>query len=247
MPARVGLRLFFNHKEIEMSETNATIAAFAEKFELFKTENIGLIDDLETTIEEHLDDFEDVLDDYADELKSLLGSSAANEAGEEDAAQESAISEAEEWVADNVSNSNLEDRIAAVLWVAGCDEGQALLRNLLQTPETVTVRLTLDVTYELNGEDVSVMLGRLRRMAERAIGEGMLTGETETEVHSYSIATVIQPEPLSEDELADFMLQRIEDGRLDLEDIPVRLARYGLMEPTAFVAEMRERMELAED
>ena len=34
-------------------------------------------------------------------------------------------------------------------------------------------------------------------------------------------------------------------GDLALEDIPVRLARYGLMEPNAFVDEMRERMELA--
>jgi hypothetical protein len=47
---------------------------------------------------------------------------------------------------------------------------------------------------------------------------------------------------LSEDDLAKFMLQRIENGDLALEDIPVRLARYGLMEPSAFVAEMRERM-----
>jgi len=39
---------------------------------------------------------------------------------------------------------------------------------------------------------------------------------------------------LSEDEIADFML-----------NIPVRLARYGLSDPGAFVTEMRERMEMA--
>jgi hypothetical protein len=43
------------------------------------------------------------------------------------------------------------------------------------------------------------------------------------------------------------MLQRIENGELTLEDIPIRLARYGLMEPSAFVDEMRERMELAQE
>ena len=75
----------------------------------------------------------------------------------------------------------------------------------------------------------------------------MLPGETAAEVEEYSRAAVIQPEPLSEDELASYMLQRIEDGDLALEYIPVRLARYGLMEPNAFVDEMRERMELAED
>ena len=41
------------------------------------------------------------------------------------------------------------------------------------------------------------------------------------------------------------MLQRIENGDLALEDLPVRLAQYGLMEPNAFVDEMRERMVLA--
>ncbi|MUI72518.1 hypothetical protein GNQ44_33390 [Pseudomonas aeruginosa] len=45
-----------------------------------------------------------------------------------------------------------------------------------------------------------------------------------------------------ETEIASFMRQRIEDGNLGAEDIPVRLARYGLMVPEAFVSEMRERM-----
>ncbi|EZO23261.1 hypothetical protein [Pseudomonas aeruginosa] len=50
-----------------------------------------------------------------------------------------------------------------------------------------------------------------------------------------------------EAEIADFLRQRIEDGNLDAEDIPVRLARYGLMAPEAFVNEMRERMGIADD
>ncbi|MBO9356021.1 hypothetical protein GG851_18695 [Bordetella petrii] len=45
-----------------------------------------------------------------------------------------------------------------------------------------------------------------------------------------------------EAEIADCLRQRIEDGNLNAEDIPLRLARYGLMAPEAFVAEMRERM-----
>ncbi len=116
-----------------------------------------------------------------------------------------------------------------------------------EPPRTVKVRLTLDVTYTLNGETAADMARRLRRMCERAVGEGMLTGETDAEVEDYSLDAAIQPEPLSEDALANFMLQRIENGDLALEDIPVRLARYGLMEPGAFVDEMRERMELAEE
>ncbi|MDI9689724.1 hypothetical protein [Burkholderia cenocepacia] len=50
-------------------------------------------------------------------------------------------------------------------------------------------------------------------------------------------------DPLSEDEVAAFMRRRLENGDLAAEDIPVRLARYGLMQPQAFIEEMRERME----
>jgi hypothetical protein len=50
-------------------------------------------------------------------------------------------------------------------------------------------------------------------------------------------------ELLSEDELAAFMRRRLENGELAAEDIPLRLARYGLMQPQTFVEEMRERME----
>lgn len=59
--------------------------------------------------------------------------------------------------------------------------------------ETLQVRMTLDVTYSLNGENATEMVGRLRKMCERAIGEGMLTGETDAEVDVHSLDVVIQP------------------------------------------------------
>ncbi len=46
----------------------------------------------------------------------------------------------------------------------------------------VTLRLTLDITYDLKGENAGEMAKNLRRMCERAIGEGMLTGESDAEV-----------------------------------------------------------------
>ncbi len=107
------------------------------------------------------------------------------------------------------------------------------------------MRLTLNITYDLNGENAVEMVSHLRKMCERAIGEGMLTGETDAEVEEYSMDAVIHPEPLSEEELADFMRRRIENSQIDPEDIPIRLARYGLMERDAFIDEMRERMESA--
>jgi len=119
------------------------------------------------------------------------------------------------------------------------------------TPETVNARLTLDVTYLLNGEAAPELLARLERMCELAIGEGLLTGETAAEVHTWSIDVSEVPSAADretlEAEIAAFMQQRIEDGNLGAEDIPVRLARYGLMAPEAFADEMRERMGMDDD
>lgn len=50
------------------------------------------------------------------------------------------------------------------------------------------------------------------------------------------------PLPISEDRIIDFMVSRIAKGDMAFEDIPARLARYGLMHPDDFVAEMSERM-----
>lgn len=112
--------------------------------------------------------------------------------------------------------------------------------------DKVRVRLTLDVAYDLNGVDAGAMRDRLYRMCVCAIGDGMLTGETDATVDAYSIDAALVEKPLTEEEVAKFMQQRIENGQLHPEDIAVRLARYGLTEVPAFVAEMRERMETAE-
>ena len=101
------------------------------------------------------------------------------------------------------------------------------------TPETVNARLTLDVTYLLNGEAAPEMLARLQRMWERAIGERLLIDETAAKVDAWSIEVTELPSATNSDaleaEIAAFMQQRIEDGNLGAEDIPLRLARYGLM------------------
>jgi len=60
-----------------------------------------------------------------------------------------------------------------------------------ETSHAVTARLTLDVTYLLNGEAAPEMLARLRAMCERAIGEGLLTGDTNAEVDTYAVSVVM--------------------------------------------------------
>lgn len=117
--------------------------------------------------------------------------------------------------------------------------------DVIEISESLIVRLTLDVRYSLNGDSSSYVVDRLLQMIQRAIGEGLLNSESQAEVQVYWMNAVTQPESLSEDELVSFMMQRIENGSLPLEDIPLRLARYGLMEPNAFNAEMRERIDLA--
>ena len=107
------------------------------------------------------------------------------------------------------------------------------------TPENVKARLTLDVTCLLNGEAASEILARLQRMWVRAIGERLLIDETAAKVDVWSIEVTELPSAPNSDalesEIAAFMQQRIEDGNLGAEDIPLRLARYGLMAPEDFI------------
>lgn len=113
--------------------------------------------------------------------------------------------------------------------------------------KNVSLRLFLDVAYDLNGTTPADMAAALEKMCHSAVGNGLLTGSTPAEVSQWSVKVVTVPEPLAEEALAAYMKQRIEDGDLSLEDVPVRLARYGLMDPHEFTDEMRERMNAASD
>ena len=115
-------------------------------------------------------------------------------------------------------------------------------QSIPQSTDTARVRLILDVTYALNGELAQSMAQLLRRMVERAIGEGMLTGFTDAEVDEYSMDTAIRPDPLDEDQAADCVLDAIQSGDLMLGEIPKQMVRYGLMEPDRFTQEMQQRM-----
>lgn len=51
------------------------------------------------------------------------------------------------------------------------------------------VRLTLDVTFDLNETDPDKLHHNLRRVAERAVEEGLLSQDTEAEVNNYTVDT----------------------------------------------------------
>lgn len=103
--------------------------------------------------------------------------------------------------------------------------------------------LTLDVTYALNGQNLDDLKEFLDNGIRRAIGDGLLADYAEAEVEVYAADVRVVPESLTEATIARLMARRIETGELAVKDIPTRLARYGLMNPNAFIEEMRERMQ----
>lgn len=55
--------------------------------------------------------------------------------------------------------------------------------------ERITLRLTLEVTYDTNGTSVQVLKDNLFNIVDRAFGEGQITGAWEAEVVTHE-ATV---------------------------------------------------------
>lgn len=115
------------------------------------------------------------------------------------------------------------------------------------TQETVTLRLTLDVTYTMNGVTEEYLLDNLHDLAMTGIGNGGLTASSEAEVDVYSILTSKQPAPMPEEDAIAIIGERVARGLVSEEDIPVLMARYGLMEPGHFIEELMERKALEDE
>lgn len=133
------------------------------------------------------------------------------------------------------------------------DTAQEALENLLLTrgeSDACTLQLNLVVDYDLHGESAQTMRQRLERAIEHALGNGLLTGETGAEVsrHSFDVkVTSWSGKPdLDESYIVDFLYDRIENGQMNLEDLPVRMARYGLMSSGEFLEEMHDQMQAVE-
>lgn len=234
-----------------------SIKSFATDFETFVGENKAKLNELGMDItdflaahtdpktlagDEHAEELSDFFDECFARLTSIVAANAANEAGDTDEAQEEAIKAAEAWVTDNIANSTRTNQVAAVAWLHGLNKGEAILREQLQKADTVDIELKLNVRYALNGENATEMVRRLQRMVEIAMGEGLLTGESDAEVVEHDLAVRIKPQPIAEEDLTDFFTQRMTDGIWDLQDVTARCARYGLQDPCDFIEEMRERM-----
>lgn len=120
---------------------------------------------------------------------------------------------------------------------------------MTQTPAPTTrIRIVIDVEYpsELSAGGSSSLLNGLHAQLDSAVGSGLLdgpAGEHPPDTWSARVTDVTDEiHPPSEGTIGNWLSCQIEDGNMLLEDVPLRMERYGLMAPQDFLAEMQERM-----
>lgn len=69
-----------------------------------------------------------------------------------------------------------------------------IVQEMTKNDEIARVKLTIDVAYELNEETAEDMRDFLERAAFRAIGNGMLSGDTSAVVDNYRLNVDVVPE-----------------------------------------------------
>lgn len=65
----------------------------------------------------------------------------------------------------------------------------------MPTQPPTNIRLTLDVSYNLNGQNAAHLASLLNDMVARTIGEGLLTGDTAAEVEKHSVSIAVLSDP----------------------------------------------------
>lgn len=97
--------------------------------------------------------------------------------------------------------------------------------------ETLKLRLTLDVEYNLNGADPEELRQNLRTIAEHAIGEGMLTGDSEAIVEEWGRTVTDIPEESDDvnnpDEIIRWLHTLPEGSHVYIDDDGMRLKVVG--------------------
>lgn len=124
---------------------NAAIGDYRERIAKIRNTHPDLIARLEslTTAARGTDDqaaIEAFFDDLIDEAKGSLGSIAANACSDDEREQEKAISLCEDWVADNISNADIEAWILCALDTLGIDEGTAAIDEAVAKVPSVRLR-----------------------------------------------------------------------------------------------------------
>jgi hypothetical protein len=119
---------------VDTQAGSKTLQEMISGFNTFFAENLQVISELEREVTaadpdgSHTDDF---FFDQIAEMKTYMGGTSANDTSDDEEEQEDAISEAENWVTNNVSPT-FAASIAAVLWMEGVEDGTKLIRDALK-------------------------------------------------------------------------------------------------------------------
>lgn len=109
-------------RALGFAQEDAPFAAFENDIDAALNEHGPEIRTLADRIDAGDDRLSEAVDDVVSEIKGALGAAAANQG--DDAGAEAAIQAAELWVADNVSNSTSDRRVAAVYAMLGVEKAR---------------------------------------------------------------------------------------------------------------------------
>lgn len=135
-PVAEGFQLAAEMPEWSAPERrNAALAQFEREIAFCKVQHGQLIDTLVFELEAGGDEAADEFRwDVVDSAKGNLGSAAANASTDDAVDQETAIANAEAWVADRIANGSLADIVAASIALGNANETQAAVLEVLATP-----------------------------------------------------------------------------------------------------------------
>lgn len=101
------------------------------------------------------------------------------------------------------------------------------------------VKITLDVSYRLNGASLNEVIEHLNNEVGRAIGMGLLYyGFAPVEVPQYALTITPVGPAVREPDARGYLNRLLDAGSLTNDDISHQMVRFGLMEPEAFSAEL---------
>lgn len=115
------------------------------------------------------------------------------------------------------------------------------------TVDALKVVVLMEVGARLGGLDKGEFMEALNHRLGWAVGDGLLTGNSEVEVDTWGIEIKALEGPekdLTESAVEEWVRGLMESGSMRLEDVPKLLARYALASAESARAEIAERMGL---
>lgn len=112
-------------------------------------------------------------------------------------------------------------------------------------PDLVQVQITVNITFDAKGENHEWLRANAHRAISSEFSNGGITGSSDAVVDVHEIDTkLLSPgaAALDENAVTKWLSSQIEDGHMDLERLPLLMARYALADPAAMREELAERM-----